>query len=613
MIRTVLRWLGIFGLVAVAAGVVFLVNLLAFRPFSLNLYYEKVFLQYALGSPELLTQLGLLEQFGYRRHNAHLDDLSLEKSERDARFWRANLATLQAYDYASQTPEQQVSTRMLKWYIQDRVDGERFRFHDYPVNQMDGVQTFTIDFLINQHQMNDRRGVNDFLARLEELPRKFRQLRQQLEERERRGIVPPRFVLERVLTEMRAFEGSYVRENPLYVHCADRVAALPDARDDDRTQFLAWCADAIERRVRPAYREFIAFLEAQSQRATTDDGVWKLPDGDEYYAWRLRSQTTTNLSPQQVHDLGLAEVARIDAEMRAILVAQKELRGSETPAQAIARLAGEPRFLYANDAGGREAALTAYRRMIAEQLQRSTALIGLAPKAPIEVQRMPEFREATLAGGYYTIPSLDGSRPGIFWVNLRDMSATPTFSMRSLSLHEGVPGHHFQSALGQEQSGLPTFRKVLYFDAYSEGWALYAEALGKEMGLYANDPWGDLGRLQYEMFRAVRLVVDTGIHYKRWNRERAIAYMRDRTGMPEGEVVAEIERYIVMPGQACSYKIGMLRIQAARGRAEAALGSRFDAEALKAFHDAVLRDGALPLAVLDEQVDAWIAQRLAGG
>jgi uncharacterized protein (DUF885 family) len=610
--RTALKWTGILLAATVVVAAVFLVNLLAFRPFSLNLFYEKVFLQFALANPETLTQYGLLEQYGYRRHNAHLDDLSPEKSERDARFWRRNLQLLKGYDYGDQTPDQQLSTRVLAWYMQDQVDGERFRFHDYPVNQMEGVPSQTVDFLINQHQIQDRRGAEDFIARLGEVPRKFAQLKRQLELREERGIVPPRFVLERVLTEMRAFEARYVRDNPLYVHCAERVAALPDARDDERNNFLAWCADAVENRVRPAFRELIGYLDDQLQRATTDDGVWKLPEGDAYYAWRLRSETTTDLTPQQVHELGLGEVARIDLQMRAILASQGELRAGETAALALARLGKEARFLYPDDDVGREAALAEYRRLIEEQLQRSTAFIGLRPRSPIEVKRVPQFMEANMAGAYYTIPALDGSRPGVFWANLRDMGAVPTFGMRTLAIHEGVPGHHFQIALAQEVEGGPTFRKVIPFTAYSEGWALYAEALGKEMGLYANDPWGDLGRLQAEMFRAVRLVVDTGIHYRRWTREEAILYMRERTGMAEGEVVAEIERYIVLPGQACSYKIGMLRIEAARRRAEAALGPRFDAEARKAFHDVVLGEGALPLEVLDEQVDAWIRGRVSG-
>jgi uncharacterized protein (DUF885 family) len=275
----------------------------------------------------------------------------------------------------------------------------------------------------------------------------------------------------------------------------------------------------------------------------------------------------------------------------------------------MARLAKEPRFLYPNDDTGRQAALAAYTRMLDEQMVRSRELIGLVPRAPIVVKRVPEFKERTASGAYYHPPAVDGSRPGTFFANLRDMSALPRFGMRTLALHEGVPGHHFQIALAQQVQNVPTFRTVLPFTAYQEGWALYAEWLGTELGLYRDDPFGDAGRLQAEMFRAVRLVVDTGIHFKRWPRERAIAYMTEKTGLADSEVVPEIERYIVDPGQACAYKIGMLGIQAARSRAEQALGARFDAQARKDFHDVVLGSGALPLEVLDEQVDAWIRSR----
>jgi uncharacterized protein (DUF885 family) len=295
--------------------------------------------------------------------------------------------------------------------------------------------------------------------------------------------------------------------------------------------------------------------------------------------------------------------------MAAILRAQSQLRPSETPAQAMRRLDRDPRFLYPDTDDGRQAALADYARMIEQQQVRSRALIGLVPKARIEVRRVPEFKEKTAPGAYYIPPAIDGTRPGVFYANLRDMSEVPKFSMRTLALHEGVPGHHFQDALAQEQDSGPTFRKAFPFTAYSEGWTLYAEWLGTELGLYKDDPFGDLGRLRCEMLRAVRLVVDTGIHAQRWTRQRAIDYMLDKTGMAETKVVSEVERYIVEPGQACAYKVGMLRIRAARVRAQQALGPRFDAQALKDFHDVVLRGGALPLDILDEQVDAWIRSR----
>ena len=609
MLKTLLKWLAALLGVALLAVTVFIVNLVWFRPFSLNLFYEKTFVTFALENPELLSSLGIAEQFGYRRHNAHLDDESVAKAERDFALWHRDLADLKSYDLAAQTPAQRLSTRVLTVYIENQLDGEKFRFHNYPVNQLWGVQNNTPDFLINQHRIADRRGAEDYLARLGEVGRKFDQVLDGLALREQNGIVPPRFVIERVLAEMRAFAGQPTLENPLYKNFATKVDALTELAPADKQALAARCAQAIESGVLPAYRKLIGFFEGQLQRATGDDGVWKLPDGDAYYAYRLRTETTTRMTPQQVHDLGLAEVARIEAEMTAILTAQAQLQPGETPARALARLAKDARFLYPNTDDGRRAALADYTKMIDEQLVLSRAVIGLVPKAAIEVRRVPEFKEKTAPGAYYVEPALDGTRPGVFYANLRDMNEVRKFGMRTLALHEGVPGHHFQGALAQEQTGGPTFRRVLPFTAYLEGWALYAEWLGTELGVYKNDPFGDLGRLQDEMFRAVRLVVDTGIHAKRWPRERAIAYMLDKTGLPEGDVVSEIERYIVEPGQACAYKVGMLAIRAARDRAQKALGSRFDAEAEKAFHDVVLRGGALPLEVLDEQVDDWIKTR----
>jgi uncharacterized protein (DUF885 family) len=610
MRKTVLRTLGGLFAIALLALLVFVINLVWFRPFSLNLYYEKIFVSFALKNPELLSSIGIAEQFGYRRHNAHLDDVSVARVQQDFKRWHQYLDDLKAYDLARQTPSQQLSTRVLSWFIESQLQGERFAFHNYPVNQMFGVQNETPDFMINQHRIPDLRGAEDYIARLGEFGRKFDQVLEGLKLRESKGVVPPRFVIERVLTEMRGFAGKPVAENPLQLNFVKKVDALKDLSAADRQALQERSAQAIETGVLPAYRQLIAFFEGQRTRATDDDGVWKLPDGDAYYAWLLRQQTTTRMTPQQVHELGLAEVARIAAEMTTILRAQGELRGDETPALAMTRLSKEPRFLYPNDEGGRQAALTDYMAMIQDQLQRSRAVVGLVPKAAIEVRRVPEFKEKTAAGAYYSAPALDGTRPGVFFANLRDMNALPKFGMRTLSIHEGVPGHHFQIALAQEQVGGPTFRKLLPFTAYAEGWALYAEWLGTELGVYEHDPYGNLGRLQAEMFRAVRLVVDTGIHHKRWPRQQAIDYMVARTGMPAGEVVAEIERYIVMPGQACAYKVGMLAIRAARTRAEQALGPRWNAEAEKAFHDTVLGGGGLPLEILDEQVDAWIKTRL---
>jgi uncharacterized protein (DUF885 family) len=315
--------------------------------------------------------------------------------------------------------------------------------------------------------------------------------------------------------------------------------------------------------------------------------------------------TTTRTSPAALHRIGLAEVDRIQAEMDRLLRAVGHAEGNV--GARMSALASDPAQLYADSDAGRQQILVDFKRIIDEVGGGLGDYFDLAPKAPVEVRRVPEFSEKTAPGAYYLAPALDGSRPGVFYVNLRKVDEIPRFGMRTLAYHEAVPGHHFQLSLMQELRGVPTFRRLLPFTAYSEGWALYAEQLAHEAG-FEKDPLDNLGRLQAELFRAVRLVVDTGMHAQRWSRERAIAYMIDTTGMPESDVTAEIERYLVNPGQALSYKVGMLKILELRERARAALGSRFD---LRAFHNLVLTGGAMPLAILEQRVDAWIAGQTA--
>ena len=602
MLKKILKVLGALLGVGLFAVAVFLINLIWFRPWSLNHFYEKVFIAFALDNPELLSSIGIAEKFGYRAHNAHLADASVERAFKDQARARQNLADLQRYDFAKQSPSQQLSTRILTWFLQNAVEGEKFAFHNYPVNQLFGIQNGLPDFMANIHRVADRKGAEHYLSRLSEWGRQFDQVIAGLKYREERQITPPRFVVQRVLKEMRGFVGKPVAENILSTSFAKKLAKLKDLSTEDQAALQAQVEAAITSNVYPAYQRLIDYFAALEPKTTTDDGVWKLPDGETFYARQLHTFTTTRMSPQQVHDLGVSEVARIEAEMRAILDTQGHTGG--TPSEWLLKLQKEERFLYPNTDAGRQAAIADYTSQITESLERSKETFGLMPKAKIEVQRIPEFKEATAAGAYYQRPALDGTRPGVFYANLRDMKEVAKFGMKTLAYHEGVPGHHFQIAIAQELKGLPTFRGIVPFTAYTEGWALYTEWFAKEMGLYENDPYGDLGRLQAEMFRAVRLVVDTGIHSKRWTREQAIAYMVGQTGMSESEVVSEIERYIVNPGQACAYKVGMLKIRELRTRAQQTLGVKFDN---KKFHDVVLGNGALPLEILEQLVDEWIA------
>src|SRR4029453_16927840 len=319
----------------------------------------------------------------------------------------------------------------------------------------------------------------------------------------------------------------------------------------------------------------IDYFQAILPKTTTDDGVWKLPDGDAFYAYKLHENTTTTLKPDEVHELGLREVARIEGEMRAILDANGF--AGQPIGEAMDKLGKDPRFLYPNDDKGRAEALARYTELITQATERSSKQLFLTtPHAKIDVRRVPEFKETTAPGAYYEIPAMDGTRPGVFYANLRDMNEVAKWSMPTLAYHEGVPGHHFQIATAQELKGVPQFRRVIPFTAYSEGWGLYTEWLGEEAGWYEGDPFGDLGRLQAELFRAVRLVVDQGIHSKRGAAEKANGFRREKTGMGENEVTSEIERYIVAPGQACAYKVGMLKLQGLRARAEQELGAKFD-------------------------------------
>jgi uncharacterized protein (DUF885 family) len=423
--------------------------------------------------------------------------------------------------------------------------------------------------------------------------------------REEKQILPPRFVVEEVLKEMIDFVGKPASENILATSFKSRATKIDKLTEQQRADFQARVETAVAGKVYPAYQKLIDYFRELLPKTTTDDGVWKLPDGDNYYAYRLRENTTTKLKPDEVHELGLQEVARIEGEMRAILDANGF--AGQPIGQTMDKLGKDPRFLFSNDDKGRADALAQYRQLITQAADRSSKELFLTvPRAKIEVRRIPEFKETTAPGAYYDAPAMDGSRPGIFFANLRDMNEVPKWSMPTLAYHEGVPGHHWQISTAEELKGLPQFRKVLPFTAYIEGWALYCEWLAKQVGWYDRDPFGDLGRLRDELFRAVRLVVDTGIHAKRWTREQAIAYMRDKTGIGEKEVRSEIERYIVMPGQACAYKVGMLKIQELRARAEKELGEKFDQ---REFHDAVLKNGALPLEILEEQVNKYIRQK----
>ena len=596
-----LKWLALTLAALVLVLAVLGINAWWFKPFTINTFYNRVFIKFALSEPELLTSLGLVEQFGIKGHQGQLTDISDAFETEQINNIRDELATLHRYDRKVLDADAQLSYDVLENFLAMQVEGERWRYHNYPVNQLFGVQNELPSFLLSQHPVGDARDARDYVKRLQAFDTKFAQLIEGLKLRELRGIIPPRFVVEKVLSEMIAFTGKPALENPLYSEFAKKLAAAKAVDEVTAQQILADTAKAIDETVYPAYRSLIAYFVALQPRATTNNGVWALPEGDAFYAFAVRDQTTTSLTPDEVHEIGLAEVARIEAEMDALLKKIGYAEGSiGSRMEALQRT---PEQLYPDSDAGREQILKDYQSIIDEINAGMGAAFDVRAKLGVQVKRIPVFKEATAPGAYYEPGAFDGSRPGVFYANLHDMKEQPRLGMRTLSYHEAVPGHHFQITVAQELTGVPFFRKVLPFTAYVEGWALYAERLAWEMGYFKEVP-SDLGRLQAEMFRAVRLVVDTGMHRKRWTREQSIAYMREKTGMGEKEVTSEIERYLVSPGQALAYKLGMLKILEVREMAKRSLGPKFD---LKAFHNLVLKGGALPLPLLEKRVKDWVA------
>jgi len=581
---------------------IWVVNLVWFKPFSIDLFYDRSFVRFLLTNPELLSSLRMIPP-SLEWYEDDFADESVAEQERAAADLRGTLATLRAYDRADQTPAQLLSTDILDWFLDQGVRGEAYMWHAYPVTQLFGIQNQLPEFMVETHQINSEDDAEDYVARLSKFGTKFDQVLEGMALRESKGIRPPDFVVEKVLVGMRKFTATPAKDNVLYTSFVERAAKVADLDQATRDALAARVEAEITTTVYPAWTKMIGVLEGLQPKLTHDAGAWRLPDGDAYYAHELRGYTTTDYTPDQVHQLGLDQVAKISAEMRTILDAQGHKGG--TVGEWMAKLNEDPKYLYADTPEAREQILKDYQAIIDEVDAGMDAAFAVRPKAKVEVKRVPEFREKDAPGAYYNAPPRDGSKPGVFYANLREVKEIAKFGMRTLSYHEAVPGHHFQISIAQELKGVPQFRTFGLFTAYTEGWALYAEQVAAEHG-FLDDPYDRLGHLQAALFRATRLVVDTGMHSKRWSREQAIDYMRSTTGMTETDVVAEIERYIVWPGQACAYMVGKLKILELRGKAQAALGAKYDE---KAFHDVVLKNGAVPLAILEQLVDAWIAER----
>ncbi|MFB2727887.1 DUF885 family protein [Shewanella mangrovisoli] len=602
--KTVLKRIGLGTLALVLLlGAIAAHEWFAKKPFFFRAFLDRSMVKMAFESPETLTSLGFLESVGITGHNALLDDDSPAAMDKTFTQVRALRDTLLSYQDADLDDNQRISKDIALYLADFALASEPYRYHNYPVNQLFGVQNGYPSFMQAQHQVHSVEDAENYLSRLIAVKTKFGQTLEGLKLREAKGIIPPKFVIERVLTEMNDFINAPVEDNILYSSFKTKLADTQISADE-QARLLTQAKANIESDVKPAYRLFIDYFTALQAKAGTDDGYWALPNGDVAYEQLLKFFTTTNYSADEIHAKGLAEVSRIQDEIMTILAAQ----GYDTSqgfSVAIEALAADPKFYYEDSDAGRAQILVDYQKILDEVNAGLDNAFRIRPKAGMEVVRIPEFKEKTAPGAYYQQPAIDGSRPGRFYANLFDIKATPKYGMRTLAYHEGIPGHHFQIAVAMELEGQPLIRKMAPFTAYIEGWALYSERLAWELG-FQQDPFDNIGRLQAELFRAVRLVVDTGIHHSRWTREQAIDYMKQNTGMSDRDVTAEIERYIVMPGQATAYKVGMMKILELREKAKQALGDKFD---LRDFHDVVLKNGAVPLDILEKLVDRYIAEK----
>ena len=602
--KRALTWM-LTALTAIVLAVVLLVTHTSqFKPLRLDWFYTRVFATFAMDSPEMLSSFGVLPRW-LDFFSSRLDDASPAHARKVMADMKDNLAVLESYERDDLDRDGKLSYDTLHYFISMQVEGEPYLSHVFPVNQLDGIQATLPDFMVQVHRIASAGDAENYIARLRRFPLKFGQVLERMKRSESEGIVPPRFTVEKVLQQMQAFVATPPQQHRLYLDMRDKLAALPAGTPDEatRARLLADTEAALREQVFPAYRSLIAYFDALRGTALTNDGAWSLPHGDDYYAWAVRMHTTTDFTPQQVHSLGLAEVARVGAEMDAILKQQGLAEGSV--GERVMRLSARPEQKYPDTEQGRAAMLAQYRAIIAEASKGLGAAFSMKPRLALKVEPVPAALQATAPGAYYQPGAFDGSRPSVFFVNMRTVSETPKFAMRTLAHHEGLPGHHLQIAVAMELEDVPFFRKVIPFSAYQEGWALYAERLASELG-WEKTQLDKLGRLRDDMMRATRLVVDTGIHYKRWTREQAIAYMLGNTGMPENDVTAEVERYFVAPGQALAYKVGMLTMLSLREHAQQELGDRFD---LKAFHQEVLTHGALPLKVLEHVISDWVAAR----
>jgi len=539
-------------------------------------------------SPELATSIG-----DYR-YNDHWSDGSLAHVQQEKRDLERWLAKFQAIDSTGLDEQDKLSLQLMVRNLKERLEGIELKTYEMPVDQFNGLQLELAQFpsLI---PTDSTKHYEDYISRLEKIPTVIDQAIEVLEQGKKDKLLPPKFLLAKTVEQCQKISDAPGETNAFAEPIKEFPAAVPES---DRTRLNQAVLAAIDRQVRPAYVKLQTYLANEYvPYGRTEPGVWALPNGDALYRYDIRLLTTTNMDPEQIHQLGLREVHRIEGEQLAIA---KKLGFPDLKAFR-ASLKDNPK----THAKSPDAILETYRGYIDQMRPELPKLFGMLPKTRVEVRAMQEFRAKEAAAADYQPGTPDGSRPGIVWVNTSDYEHRDILSAESTSYHEGIPGHHMQISIAQTLADLPAFRRYGFNSAYAEGWALYSERLGKDLGFY-QDPYSDYGRLTDEMWRAIRLVVDTGVHYKHWTRQQMVDFFHEHCSVEEPDVQAEVDRYIAWPGQALAYKLGQLEILKLAARAERELGGKYD---IRAFHDEILNGGALPMDVMDARVTAWISSQ----
>lgn len=590
-------------LLTLLAMSIYLINLFFMKPFSIDHFLAKETFLEIIDSPESMTYIGIFDNYNWLTgHASKLTIPSQKKLERDKAKTRKILETLDSYEDDNLSDIQRASKKIAVFDAENTLLRlETFPFHDYVLNQIGGAHIDMVEFMTDTHPIRNLAEAEAYIERVRLFENVFEGHLYELNGQKAIDFYAPEFVYERVINQLDEFLNYSFEKHPIYTEF-DRKIKDFDSSDEQKIELRENLKRAIEESINKAFRLMKEFLVSTQAQANKNHGLWSQPNGDKYYELRIRTYTTTDYTPQEIHDMGLSEVERISVRMKTILM-ELGYNQDKSVGALMNELNEDPQFLYEDTPDRKQIAIKDYSKMVDEAYVVLEKYFHTMPKSKVIVKAVPEYSEKTAAGGYYRSPALDGSRPGVFYANLYDIKQTPKYGMKTLAYHEAIPGHHHQIAHSLENEDLTYYRKFGYrTSAFSEGWALYAEQLALEVGL-ADNPMDELGILQSELFRAVRLVVDTGIHYKKWTRERAMAYMKAKTGMSDTEVRVEIERYIVWPAQALSYKVGMIKILELRKRAQEALGKKFN---IKDFHSALLDHGSPPLFIVEEKVNEMI-------